>query len=538
MREPDDPPRDTLVALGDLFARARYAEVLAITGSLRTRFPSSSNLHYIEGLTHLALGTPDEALPALARSVALAPSEARAWCALGEAQLATGRQAPAREAFQRALDLDARHPEALAGLGALHVKDGDLQRAERCFRDLSDAHPQLAAAWANLGRLLRGRGDLDGAVRCFERLVALEPGSAEAHNDLGLACLDSGDVTAAAQHFRSALALRPDSAMARHNLGLAEYRRGDLQAAAATFRQVLEAAPGSAITHNELGNVLLDDGDLHAARVSFERAREADPACVDALWNLAAVSADIDEACACLERCIGVAPDHEEAALMLAGLSSFRSGRHDLDTLRAGSREQHPFLRSFLWVQALPETPAIHFDRWRFFDAVVAHCETGRPFYEFGVWRGRSFAYLAERLGKGIGFDSFEGLPEDWHDRPAGSYAADGVVPQIEGGEFVVGRFEDTLADFFAEARPLASLLHIDADLYSSTLCALTHARGVIDRRTVVVFDELLMNSRWEEDEYRALEEFCEASGLVYEVLAVSFFSKQVALRFRDPDDR
>ena len=39
------------------------------------------------------------------------------------------------------------------------------------------------------------------------------------------------------------------------------------------------------------------------------------------------------------------------------------------------------------------------------------------------------------------------------------------------------------------------------------------------------------MNNNWEEDEYKALEEFCATNNYTYEVLAISFFTKQVAVK-------
>ena len=39
------------------------------------------------------------------------------------------------------------------------------------------------------------------------------------------------------------------------------------------------------------------------------------------------------------------------------------------------------------------------------------------------------------------------------------------------------------------------------------------------------------MNQNWEQDEYRALEEFCFKNKYSYEVLALSFFTKQVAVK-------
>ena len=57
------------------------------------------------------------------------------------------------------------------------------------------------------------------------------------------------------------------------------------------------------------------------------------------------------------------------------------------------------------------------------------------------------------------------------------------------------------------------------------------HSNSVIDAETVLIFDEFLMNPNWEDDEYKALEEFCSENSFSYEVLAVSFFTKQVAVR-------
>ena len=154
-----------------------------------------------------------------------------------------------------------------------------------------------------------------------------------------------------------------------------------------------------------------------------------------------------------------------------------------------------------------------------------------RPFYEFGVWRGMSFKYLINTFKKGYGFDTFEGLPEDWHHEKQGQYSADGIIPKIDGGTFIAGKFEDTLPTFYSKPRPMASIINFDADLYSSTLCALNYSKAVIDEHTILIFDEFIINKNWEQDEYKALNEFCSNNNLTYDVLAVSYMSKQVAVK-------
>ena len=59
----------------------------------------------------------------------------------------------------------------------------------------------------------------------------------------------------------------------------------------------------------------------------------------------------------------------------------------------------------------------------------------------------------------------------------------------------------------------------------------MVHARRIIDELTVIVFDQFLMNEHWENDEKRALEEFCAEENMGYEVIAVSLFTKQVAVK-------
>jgi hypothetical protein len=201
------------------------------------------------------------------------------------------------------------------------------------------------------------------------------------------------------------------------------------------------------------------------------------------------------------------------------------------EALIASPESNNSFTRSLKWVFALPQLPKIFLNRWDFFDAVVSLADKSRPFYEFGVWKGISFQYLINTFKKGFGFDTFTGLPESWDKVTKGSYSSFGSVPKINGGKFIVGKFTNTLPKFFSKSRPLASLINFDADLYSSTFCALNYSNKVIDKSTILVFDEFLVNKDWEKDEYKALNEFCDNYDFNYQVLAVSFFSKQVAVK-------
>ena len=139
---------------------------------------------------------------------------------------------------------------------------------------------------------------------------------------------------------------------------------------------------------------------------------------------------------------------------------------------------------------------------------------------EFGVASGATLRVIAEqRPGQTFGFDSFQGLPEEWRPGfPQGMFATH--APHIEGAELVVGLFEDTLPAWFTH-HPVADigLIHIDCDLYSSTATILDHMHN-LESGTVIVFDELVGYQGWEQHEHRALLEWVASSGIILEPIA------------------
>ncbi len=250
-----------------------------------------------------------------------------------------------------------------------------------------------------------------------------------------------------------------------------------------------------------------------------------------AYWNLHSTVSDAETAQAIVEMCLKAEPMYRDAIFTLAGMNAFKGDRSHFDSLMKSELSDDPILKSIEWVLSLEEKPSLHFNRWSIFDLATSLSDQSRPFYEFGVWMGDSFRYLMKSYEKGFGFDTFEGLPEDWRSVPKGSYSSFGTVPEIPGGEFIVGEFDKTLPTFFATDRPKAALINLDADLYGSTLSALKNARSVIDEQTVIIFDELIINKGWQQDEFKALNEFCALFDLRYEVLALSLYTKQVVTR-------
>lgn len=181
-------------------------------------------------------------------------------------------------------------------------------------------------------------------------------------------------------------------------------------------------------------------------------------------------------------------------------------------------------------------------------DALFAHCLArladsglGRDglYLEFGVAEGASTRLIATRIDRTLhAFDSFRGLPEAWEHEAAGSYSTGGAIPLLPANVRVhVGWFSETIAGFAARHAGPVAFLHIDCDLYTSTVDVLA---GLGDRLTdgsIVVFDEYFGYAGFENHELQAFDEFLARTGWQATAIAVGPFTKQLAFRLgRNPN--
>jgi hypothetical protein len=115
-------------------------------------------------------------------------------------------------------------------------------------------------------------------------------------------------------------------------------------------------------------------------------------------------------------------------------------------------------------------------------------------FLEFGVYTGNSATGRRHSRSRFFGFDSFEGLPENWtRNWPKGNFSTDGTIPQIDDERigFVKGWFQNTLPIFLKGFVPRSRLVvHSDNDLYSSTLFTLATLNRLLIPGTVIIFDD------------------------------------------------
>lgn len=158
---------------------------------------------------------------------------------------------------------------------------------------------------------------------------------------------------------------------------------------------------------------------------------------------------------------------------------------------------------------------------------------------EFGVASGTTLEIIAEELASNddisviAGFDVFSGLPDAWRTGfPKGLFAQE-TLPTVPGADVVPGLFEDSLPEYLKSHPGDLAFLHLDADLYSSTVTVLDLVADRLAVGTVIVFDEYFNFPGWRNHEYRAWTEFVGRTGTEFDYLGYTVDNEQVVVRIR-----
>jgi hypothetical protein len=160
-------------------------------------------------------------------------------------------------------------------------------------------------------------------------------------------------------------------------------------------------------------------------------------------------------------------------------------------------------------------------------------CVTGMN-AEFGVYKGHSINYFAKKLSVVYGFDSFEGLQEDWKgwEYSKGKFNLQGKLPRVARNVHLIkGWFDKTVPEFLAQHEGPFSFVHIDCDTFEATQAVLKLIGPRLVPGTVMVFDEYFGYRGWEFGEFKAWSEYVQRTGTEYKYLA--FSEKEVALQIQ-----
>jgi len=156
-------------------------------------------------------------------------------------------------------------------------------------------------------------------------------------------------------------------------------------------------------------------------------------------------------------------------------------------------------------------------------------------YIELGVYQGQSFKWWVEHNthpnSRFYGFDTFEGLPEDWglHFKKGSMNAVSIPSIQDDRAQFIKGLFQDTIPGFLQET-PLNNgkrkIIHFDADLFSSTLYGLGMLSVYLKPGDIVLFDEFNVPN----SEFYALKMFEDSYYREFKLIAAVNNYYQIAM--------
>lgn len=146
-------------------------------------------------------------------------------------------------------------------------------------------------------------------------------------------------------------------------------------------------------------------------------------------------------------------------------------------------------------------------------------------YFEFGVCGGHSFKWWLEHntntQSNFYGFDTFEGLPEDFGPFSKGTMAValESLNITDPRAAFYKGLFQDTLIPFLESYQNgKKKLIHMDADLFSATIFSLSQLYRFLNDGDIILFDEFAVPKH----EFMAFKIFTESFYVNYEVIGAA----------------
>ena len=157
-----------------------------------------------------------------------------------------------------------------------------------------------------------------------------------------------------------------------------------------------------------------------------------------------------------------------------------------------------------------------------------------KTYIEFGVFSGSSINFFSKYLKEKeiYGFDSFEGLKEDWIGTSVtkGTFDLKNKIPKLEKNVIPIkGWIDHTLPKFLNEKNPKINFMHIDVDTYETTKIVLELTKKFLEKGAVIIFDELYNFPGWDVGEYKALKEIFNDEDYVF--LSFAKNGQQVAIQ-------
>ena len=160
-------------------------------------------------------------------------------------------------------------------------------------------------------------------------------------------------------------------------------------------------------------------------------------------------------------------------------------------------------------------------------------------FLEFGVATGKTINDFAELLKNTKfdflhGFDSFEGLQEDWvgmeKGRTTGAYSQKKILPKVmDNVRLIAGLVQDTLPGFLKENLNPILLVHMDMDTYTPGKFVLENIKSRLIQGSLILFDDFYGYGGWRNHDFKALNEVFSKNE--YEIIAFGKYQSVIKIK-------
>ncbi|HTE96091.1 MAG TPA: class I SAM-dependent methyltransferase [Bradyrhizobium sp.] len=153
---------------------------------------------------------------------------------------------------------------------------------------------------------------------------------------------------------------------------------------------------------------------------------------------------------------------------------------------------------------------------------------------EFGVYKGGMINYQARKFPglDFVGFDSFEGLREQWSGMaPEKTFDLGGRLPRVRRNVGLVkGWFAESGPRWKTEnpASGVPLLVHVDCDTYAATVDVLEFCSDYVEHGLVIHFDDYFGFPDWRTGGFKALQEISEKRR--WRLTYLSYGTKEVAV--------
>jgi tetratricopeptide (TPR) repeat protein len=215
-----------------------------------------------------------------------APQQVAPLLALATQLLRAGRPADAIAPLRDAALLEPLNPIIQHDLGLAFLEVGRVLDAIAALQRAVASNPRYTDAHFRLGIALEKLGDIGGAIVAYDRATKLLPSLTEAWFRAGALISILGHRNQAIGCFRRAAATGGKTSFGRLGQARALLIEDRNQEAEQVIRETLVADPTNAMAYDLLGNLLSEFGGFDEARACFERAIAIAPQLAGSYYDL------------------------------------------------------------------------------------------------------------------------------------------------------------------------------------------------------------------------------------------------------------